>query len=89
MNAYHQPGVEAGKIAAKSFIMLIGRVRSQLDSTAGEPQSAAEVASAIESELVEEIYHVLNHLAATSPSYSCVRGESADADQFERIPEGT
>lgn len=30
INAYHQPGVEAGKKAAGSFLALLGRVRGAL-----------------------------------------------------------
>lgn len=42
INAYHQPGVEAGKKAAGTFLALLGKVRAALGST---PETAAQVAA--------------------------------------------
>jgi glucose-6-phosphate isomerase len=60
VNAYHQPGVEAGKKAATDFLKLIGSVRAQL-SSAG--QTADAVANAIGAD-PEDAFHALHHLAA-------------------------
>jgi glucose-6-phosphate isomerase len=64
INAYHQPGVEAGKKAAAAVLDLQGRILRQL-KTAASPQSASEVARAIGAEPeVETIHHILHHQAA-------------------------
>ena len=65
INAYHQPGVEAGKRAAAKTLALQGAVISHLRAHRGEALSADEVAEAIErAEQVEDVYHILVHLAA-------------------------
>lgn len=65
VNAYHQPGVEAGKRAAAKTLALQGAVISHLRAHRGEALTADEVAEAIErSGQVEDVYHILDHLAA-------------------------
>jgi glucose-6-phosphate isomerase len=72
INAYHQPGVEAGKKAAASILALQTKVLAAL-STA--PQTAEQVAKSIGSpESAETVYLLLEHLAANS------RARSAHAD---------
>jgi len=62
INAYHQPGVEAGKKAAAAVLDLQNRASAQLS---GSPQTAGQLASAIDAaDSVETIYLVLEHLAA-------------------------
>ncbi|UCG32621.1 MAG: glucose-6-phosphate isomerase, partial [Phycisphaerales bacterium] len=62
INAYDQPGVEAGKKAAASVLALQTKVIGALSAS---PQSAQDVAAAIgEADAVETVYHVLEHLAA-------------------------
>ena len=62
VNAYHQPGVEAGKKAAAAVLALQGKVLASLSST---PQTADQLARAIgKADEVEAIYLVLEHLAA-------------------------
>lgn len=62
INAYHQPGVEAGKKAAAGLLALQGKVVAALSF---EPQTAARVAAAAgEPDAVEAVFHVLEHLAA-------------------------
>jgi glucose-6-phosphate isomerase len=60
INAYHQPGVEAGKKAAAAVLALQARVRGALSAN---PQTAVQIAAALEAE-VEAVFHALNHLAA-------------------------
>jgi glucose-6-phosphate isomerase len=67
VNAYHQPGVEAGKKAAARILALQGKVKSALDAAKGTPKTPAELAAATEAD-PEDVYHVLNHLAANSPA---------------------
>lgn len=62
INAYHQPGVEAGKKAAASVLALQSRVASSLSR---QPQTAAQIAAAIGIEDdVETVFLLLEHLAA-------------------------
>jgi len=64
INAYHQPGVEAGKKAAERVIALQGKVMEALRS-AGRPLTALEAAEAAgEPGEAETVYHLLRHLAA-------------------------
>ncbi len=67
INAYHQPGVEAGKKAAGIFLKLLADVRSQL---AGSPQTAASIAATLGAD-AEDVYHCLNHLAANGAAQAC------------------
>jgi glucose-6-phosphate isomerase len=61
VNAYHQPGVEAGKKAAATILALQARVVATLDSA---PRTAEAVAAVLGEEDAETVYHVLEHLAA-------------------------
>jgi len=64
INAYHQPGVEAGKKAAASVLALQGKLLKALQQ-AGQPLSVAELAARAEApEDVETAYKILRHLAA-------------------------
>jgi glucose-6-phosphate isomerase len=62
VNAYHQPGVEAGKKAAAAVLAVQLRV---LDALSPEPRTAEAIAEqAGATEQVETVYQVLKHLAA-------------------------
>ena len=65
VNAYHQPGVEAGKKAAPAVLEIQSRavtfLRDHPDQQLG-PQSLAEQIG--QPDQVETIYHVLEHLSA-------------------------
>lgn len=63
INAYHQPGVEAGKKAAQAVITLQQRVLEHLRTHTGAAFSAEEVAGHLNAD-TEAVYHVLRHLAA-------------------------
>lgn len=64
VNAYHQPGVEAGKKAAASVLALQSQAIAVLKE-ADSPLSLAEIADkAGASDRVEEIYKILRHLHA-------------------------
>jgi glucose-6-phosphate isomerase len=60
VNAYHQPGVEAGKKAAGDFLKLLGQVNGALTASG---QTAEAIASALGAD-AEDVFHCLNHLAA-------------------------
>lgn len=64
INAYHQPGVEAGKKAAQAVLELSGRVARALAERPGVEMSLAEVAKAAGSEDLETVFWILRHLAA-------------------------
>jgi glucose-6-phosphate isomerase len=62
VNAYHQPGVEAGKRAATAIIALQQRLVAALAE--GATGSAAELADAMDADPAETL-QILRHLAAT------------------------
>jgi glucose-6-phosphate isomerase len=62
VNAYHQPGVEAGKKAAASVLAMQNEVLAAL---AASPRSAEQVAAAVGApDDCETVYLLLEHLAA-------------------------
>jgi glucose-6-phosphate isomerase len=62
INAYHQPGVEAGKKAAAAVLSLQANAHAALSNT---PRTAIQIAAAIGApESVESVYLILEHLAA-------------------------
>ncbi|MGK7952303.1 MAG: glucose-6-phosphate isomerase [Xenococcaceae cyanobacterium] len=64
INAYHQPGVEAGKKAAASVLQLQKEAIEVLKE-AKEPVSLAEVAKLVQApEKIETIYQIIRHLHA-------------------------
>jgi glucose-6-phosphate isomerase len=64
INAYHQPGVEAGKKAAASILDLQRNVLNVVRN-AGNPLSVQDVATqAGAADRVESVYKILRHLAA-------------------------
>ena len=80
INAYHQPGVEAGKKAATRLLQLQQKVRSQLD---GREKTAEEIARTIDAD-PEDVFHVLEHLGANDPSVRAAPGELPGDDRFTR-----
>ncbi len=83
INAYHQPGVEAGKKAAGDFLGLRDRVRAHLAANSGTPASSLAVAAALGAD-PEDIFHILNHLAANDASISRRPGASPAEDEFTK-----
>ena len=78
VNAYHQPGVEAGKKAAAGVLKLLARVKGALSA---EPQTAAQLGSAL-GEDAESVWHALNHLAANDARVTTTPGTTPGADAF-------
>lgn len=78
VNAYDQPGVEAGKKAATELLQLQSKVRTKLS---GAPQTAAEIAAALSAE-PEAVYHVLEHLSANEPAIKHESGAHIAEDKF-------
>ena len=84
INAYHQPGVEAGKAAAGEFLKILSRVETQLQSCPGQPVSAEEMAAAISAD-PEEVFHALWHLAANRTGVTVKPGANPIEDRFTRV----
>jgi glucose-6-phosphate isomerase len=64
INAYHQPGVEAGKKAAAAVLDLQGRLLRALEQAEG-PLSLEDLARAADAaDQIETAYQIVRHLAA-------------------------
>ncbi|MCU0751204.1 MAG: glucose-6-phosphate isomerase, partial [Akkermansiaceae bacterium] len=77
INAYHQPGVEAGKKAAGVFLETLNSVRGHLT---GEAKTAERIAEETGAD-AEDVYHCLNHLAANGEAQASA-GASPAEDSF-------
>ncbi|PZR75114.1 MAG: glucose-6-phosphate isomerase [Chthoniobacterales bacterium] len=80
INAYHQPGVEAGKKAATRVLELQGRVQKNLGGEAGK--TADEIARELAAD-PEDVFHILRHLAANDPGIR-VSGGAIGTQKFSR-----
>ena len=75
INAYHQPGVEAGKKAAAAVLDVRQKALTFLKEK-GEAFTAEQIADRLSMpEQAETIYHVLEHLAANRRGVAQVRGK--------------
>ncbi len=59
VNAYHQPGVEAGKKAATAVLELQKKVQTVLSENKGSQHTAAELATKVGAD-AEDVFHVLD-----------------------------
>ena len=78
INAYHQPGVEAGKAAAGIFLELLQQVKAVLSSDA---KTAEQIAADINAD-VEDVYHCLTHLASNNVA-TTTQGATLAEDSFQ------
>ncbi len=76
VNAYHQPGVEAGKKAATRLLELQGKVVQALRHKPA--QTAEEIAGAVGAN-PEDVFHLLEHLAANGVATRERAGKPASA----------
>jgi glucose-6-phosphate isomerase len=74
INAYHQPGVEAGKKAAGAFLETLTQVRGHLTASA---KSAAEIATEVNAD-PEDVYHCLTHLSANGQAKISIAASPAE-----------
>jgi glucose-6-phosphate isomerase len=72
VNAYHQPGVEAGKKAAAEILALQGRLIQQMAD--GQVRSLADLAAALDLASPEPLFWILRHLSHN------IRGVVAQGD---------
>jgi glucose-6-phosphate isomerase len=79
VNAYHQPGVEAGKVAAGRLLELQKQVQEKLQECG---QGSAETIAALIEADPEDVYHVLVHLAANRPDIVHLLGDLPRNDTF-------
>ncbi len=80
VNAYHQPGVEAGKKAATRILGLQPKVLGELSESG---KTAEAIAHAIDAD-PEDVYHVLRHLAANDSTIQST-GEEPGSEKFSQI----
>ena len=67
INAYHQPGVEAGKKAAAAILDLQSRVEAILQD--GAPRSVNEICQALGDGTDESVFWIMRHLAGNDRGY--------------------
>ena len=82
INAYHQPGVEAGKKAATRLLELQKQARAKLSPESGK--TAEEIARALDAD-PEDVFHALRHLASNDSQVQIARGEEPSEDKFSIV----
>jgi glucose-6-phosphate isomerase len=80
INAYHQPGVEAGKKAATRILDVQKRVCEKLTSSG---QTAEGIAREIGAD-PEDVFHILRHLATNDPAMRADEATTPGAVKFSR-----
>lgn len=78
INAYHQPGVEAGKKAAKRYLELQKSLISYLSEHRTETFSIETLANALKNSDAEDVFKILEYLAANE---RIVRHTASDLTQ--------
>jgi len=82
VNAYHQPGVEAGKKAAATVLAIQKQVVQAL-KTSGSSVSLPELAQMAGAyDQIETVYQILRHLAANPQSGICLEGNIAQPNSL-------
>ncbi len=84
VNAYHQPGVEAGKKAASSVLAVRKDIKIHLEENPGQSFDAKSLATAIGANGKEHwVYKILESLAANHPqSFARENGGHPLEDRF-------
>ena len=77
INAYHQPGVEAGKKMAASILDLQTKVQTVIKETSEVLDMATLAEKAGSPDEVESVYKIVRHLAANGRGVS-LEGELTD-----------
>jgi len=76
INAYHQPGVEAGKKAAQAILDLQLEILKCLEEKPGQLSTVDQIAISLnKSDKKESIFHILQHLAANK-RISCEKAKT-------------
>ena len=79
INAYDQPGVEAGKKAATKLLQLQKQAREKLSADRGK--TAEEIAHSIDAD-PEDVFHALRHLASNDPQIRITAGDQTIDEKF-------
>ncbi len=83
INAYHQPGVEAGKAAAAAVLDVQGRVLACLRASKGKARTLEEIADEIGArDRIETVFKVLQHVSA-NPDHRVRCTRPAGASPFD------
>jgi len=83
-NAYHQPGVEAGKKAATGVLDLQHKIVAHLKKHKSEKHTVADVANHIGAKNeIETIYKILQHLTANPKDHGIKKTAKAGGSVFE------
>lgn len=83
INAYHQPGVEAGKKAAAAVLELEQSMIKHLEDHRGQAFTAEKIAQALERiEATEIVFKLLIRLAANPRKISSRKGDSVFTTEF-------
>jgi glucose-6-phosphate isomerase len=82
VNAYHQPGVEAGKKAAATVLATQQKVLAALRASPGKAMTLAEIARAAGTDDVETVFWILRH-ASANPEKRIERILAAGASPVE------
>jgi len=83
VNAYHQPGVEAGKKAAEAFLQTLAGVANALPSS-GPGATAEDIATKLGAD-IEEVFHILHHLADNGRVSLVELGDLPANDRFLKV----
>jgi len=85
VNAYHQPGVEAGKKAAAAIVHLQSRLIEYFAKNPRKPVTVAEVASAVDALAdVETVFHICEHLAANDRGLRKLSGKTPFEAKYQQ-----
>ncbi|MEP6662462.1 MAG: glucose-6-phosphate isomerase [Verrucomicrobiota bacterium] len=68
INAYHQPGVEAGKKAAAAIVDLQLKILLFLQDNPAESKTLVQISNVVSKDSIESIFKICEHLAANSSS---------------------
>ena len=80
VNAYHQPGVEAGKKAAGEFLAALAKVEGALAADGATANELAEKTGVDP----EDVFHLLNHLAANGRAIETAGNGSFFSNRFAK-----
>ena len=83
INAYHQPGVEAGKKAAAKVLDLARAVVGALGDT---PRTAGDLGTQLGAD-AGEVWHIARRLATNERGVACQPGSTPAQDTFSRVAE--
>ena len=87
INAYHQPGVEAGKKAATQFLELLSKIENHLKNNSEEKINSEELSDQVGAS-PEDCFHALHHLAANRRNINVLIGSNPKEDLFTMNKEG-